>query len=491
MRAVFGLLLFCLPARAADPWEDPASQAVADAIRADPKAWQAFLGVGFDSPTTVAAKEGPTPDAVRELLAPELARAGWSPVWTFRPSATVAVGTLEPDEHSGDTEPGVFSARVRPAVAGYAGPFALRFAPDLGLDDLTPSVRWRVWGGVSTAHYTLGFGKQDRWIGPGRHGNLLLDSQAEPPWLGSGSIEGKLPAELAILGRFRAEIGAGWMDLPRTDVQDPGLLLMDFRWSPVPYGEIGLTRLSMFGGEGRPAVDFGQLLVPSEPHVYDDPDLTQPDQNEQASIDLRVTLPIGKWTKGPLRYVEGWWEYGGEDMIVRHLGTVPYPALAGVANLYGGEVGIGPVTATGEVAVLMDDYFRWYVGHRVYHAGFTQDGEVLGYPSGGDARTIYGALRWDADRWRARAWGEQVRRVCVLEVVNDHVFALPTEEHRLQFGADGGLPLRHGGHVGLGVAYAHVTGVNFVDGETADEFRVYASLDPAATATGTKAGVHW
>lgn len=478
------MLTLVLPAQA-DPWADPAAQAMADAARAAGREWDVFYGVGFDTPTDVADKS-PTP-----IDSPEGSRGGWTPIWAVRPGLSLGFGNQTPDNLGGDPEAGPFSVRVRPGLAGYAGPFAVRVSPELGLDLTDPSVRWRVWGGVDTKVYTLGFGKQDRWIGPGRHANLLLSDNAEPPWMGTGAIEGRLPWKFAVLGRLRAEVGVGWLDRPRTDVANPGVLLMDVRWRPVAYGELGVTRLSMFGGEGRPAVDVGQLLIPSEPHIYDDPDKELPDQNEQASIDLRVTIPLQALVGGPVRYLEGWWEYGGEDMIVRELGPIPYPALAGVANLYGGEIGVGPLTVTGEYAALMDDYFRWYTGHRVYHQGFTQDGRAMGAFTGGDAEMVYGALRWDDPRFRARLWADKVRRVGVIEAQNDHVFVLSTEEHRWRIGVDGGLPLPHGGYVSAGYSLQRREGIDFVPGASADEHRVTLSWSPAVTVRGEGGQARW
>ena len=57
-----------------------------------------------------------------------------------------------------------------------------------------------------------------------------------------------------------------------------------------------------------------------------------------------------------------------EDVIARQLlGAIPYPALAGIGNLYGAEVNFAPWSLNVEGVRVFDDYFRWYTGHRVYH----------------------------------------------------------------------------------------------------------------------------
>lgn len=460
----------------ADPWLDAAATQAADQLReAGPDA-DLLFGVGFDLPTDVADKGATDP-----RLAAERARGDWVLRHALRPALSLALGDDVPADLGGDREAGLVSPRLHLDGAAYLGPFALRLAPWLGLDDLSPIARFRGWAGVDTPAWTLGFGKQERWIGPGRRGNLLLSDNAEPPWMGNGAVEGRLPWKLAVLGRFRVELGAGWLDQPRTDVANPGLLLMDLRWSPVSVLEIGATRLSIFGGEGRPPVDLGQLLVPTEPHIYDDPDQELPDQNEQVSLDLRLTLPFRRWLGGPVRWVEGWWIYAGEDMIVREAGGLSYPALAGVANLYGGEVAVGPVVVSGEYAALMDDYFRWYSGHRVYHEGFTQDGRALGWFAGGDSETLYASIRTEAPRWRGRLWGESVRRVGVIEAQNDRVFTLATEERRLRLGLDFGWRLPRGGMLSGGYAADVVSGEEFVPGADAVHHRVWVGWQPFTT----------
>ena len=117
-----------------------------------------------------------------------------------------------------------------------------------------------LWAGVNTGNVVAGFGLRDRWLGPGRHGGLMLTSNASPAPAGSFAWEGRA----GVVGTLRAEGGVGWLDGERRDVANPGWLYMDFRWVPVPQAEIGLSRVGIFGGEGRPTPPIGQLLVPTE-----------------------------------------------------------------------------------------------------------------------------------------------------------------------------------------------------------------------------------
>jgi hypothetical protein len=297
-----------------------------------------------------------------------------------------------------------------------------------------------------------------------------MSNNAIAPWLGSVAGDGHLPGALAPLGRLRGELGLGLLGEPRNDVQNPGFLLVDLRWLPVPWIELGATRLALFGGEGRPAVNVGQLLVPTEPHVYDDPDLTLPDQDELVALDLRICLPIRRWAPSlPVDHLEAYWQYGGEDVISRRVGALPYPSLAGVANLYGGELKSGSFSVNVEYSRLMDDTFRWYVGHRVYHDGFTQRGRPLGNYGGTDSEMLWGRIGWRAVAWRSGLWVDTLRRVGVMESRNDKVFVLGTEEHSWRVGADLGVqtPRRAvlpPGWLTLGYALEHVVGEDFVSG---------------------------
>ncbi len=484
---MFGLLV--LPAAAA-PWSDPVAVEVGDCVRAH--ALDAFLGDGRRAPVDLAAKlgssveEGVCPEALRADLAPELDATGWHPTWSVRPWLRLSGGDAVPDGLRGDEEPGLVTGTVGAVGALYSGPFTLLVEPEAqagALPGITGSARLAtLWGGVAWRGLSLGFGLRDRWLGPGRHGALLLSDNARPPWLGTGVVEGRLPGWFDRLGRFRAEAGAGWLGAPRDDVSRPGLLLTDLRWLPVPWIELGASRLALFGGVGRPPVDLGQLLLPTEPHVYEDPDRVLADQNELAALDARVTLPLRKWTGLPIDHVEAWVQYGGEDVIGRKLGPVPYPSLAGVGNLYGVDVKVAPIIVTGEYTRLMDDYFRWYVGHRVYHDGFTQDGRVMGHFGGTDSETLFGAVAWEgggATDGRLRGWTDWTRRVGVVEALNDKLFTLMTEEHRWRAGVDAMWRLPAGGWITAGYAYEHVTGVGFVPHTTADRHRAYVGLQPA------------
>jgi hypothetical protein len=392
-----------------------------------------------------------------------------------RPWTRAAGGNLEPRRTGGDTEPGLASWRGGLEIGARSSWLELRLSPEVRVD-APAEPDWlgaevlaaEYFGGLHREGLRLGFGAERRMLGPGRRGSLVLADHARPHPAGIGSWEG----EVGKLGRIRGEGSVGWLQAPREDVQRPGLMLMDLRYSPVPALEVGASRMTLFGGVGRPMPTVGELLWPMDPHVENDPNQELADQDELAAVDLRVSLPLAQWVGGPVDWVEGWYQYGGEDMIIREVGGVSVPSLAGVANLYGGEVGAKGFVLTVERAEIFDDVFRWYTGHRVYHAGFTQSGRSLGHPVGGDARTLWMGLRWGWGPLGAQGWVEQLERIGVVEQLNGTLFTLATPETSWRMGARVWRLEREGGHLEVSYVFETLEGAGFVPGENATAHRI-------------------
>ena len=185
------------------------------------------------------------------------------------------------------------AARAWGDVRGYHGPFEIAVRPEVLADGDGFSVTAReAWIGARDAHFFGGLGLRERFLGPGRHGGLMLTDHAQPAPMASFGAQG---GPWRWVGSLRGEVGAGWLNAPRADVNNPGWLMMDFRWLPIPNLEFGLSRVGIFWGEGRPVPEFGQLLLPTDPHIYDDPDKLLPDQDEMAALDAvsytHLTLP--------------------------------------------------------------------------------------------------------------------------------------------------------------------------------------------------------
>ena len=142
--------------------------------------------------------------------------------------------------------------------------------------------------GVERGGFRVGVGAEDRTLGPHERGSLVIGRDAAP-W---GALSARWRGEGAY-GRVKVEGSVGMLTGERNDVFNPMILHMDFRYSPVSWYEVGLSRLSLFGGEGRPLPPLWELLVPLNPHVDGDPDQLEPDTDELAAIDMRFTIAIG------------------------------------------------------------------------------------------------------------------------------------------------------------------------------------------------------
>jgi hypothetical protein len=238
--------------------------------------------------------------------------------------------------------------------------------------------------------------------------------------------------------------------------------------------EMGATRMGIFGGEGRPSPDLGQLLIPTDPHVDDDPDQKLPDQDEIASLDGRLTLPLGEWIGGEqvVDYLELYLQYGGEDLIGREILGVPVPALAGVANLYGAELGMGALVIDLEHARILDDRFRWYTGHRIYHQGFTQDGQVMGHPEGGDSRSTQTAVRWFPGEWGLELSYGHSLRVGIAAIEGDNLQALMADTSIDRVGLRGWRLYRGTRWLSGAVGLVHTRNPDFLPGPSEWSWRV-------------------
>lgn len=397
-----------------------------------------------------------------------------SPCLTLRPSSRMALGDAVLVNNDGDVEAGLLSLRVLPELRAYAGGFELDFIPSLGGDalGLTPDARLSLaeaWVGFRGENLLMGFGRRSRWLGPSRRGALILSNNAAPAPMGNVGYQWYFPGIARALGLFRFETSMGWADRSRGDVDHPGLLLMDARWMPTPMLEIGATRLEMFGGKGRPMPSIGQLLLPTRPHVYGDDEKELADQNDIASLDFRLNMPANAIFGGPVRYVEAWWQYGAEDIIAREWAGLPYPSLAGVANVYGAEACVGDLLGTIEFSRVFDDYYRWYLKHRIYSEGFTQEGRIMGHPIGGDAESWWFRLAWSPFPWTVDVWHERVLRIGVIEDLGYHLFALSVDEQHSAFGASFHRFTSEYGVWGIGFSLDHIEGLDFIPGSQTSE----------------------
>jgi len=110
------------------------------------------------------------------------------------------------------------------------------------------------------------------WAWGVSRGGLIWSGNAAPPLTirFTQPRTWSLPWIFRYLGQFR--VTGLWAHLlgPRDDVADPNLLAFKIDYRPIPWIEASFTRLSMYGGEGRPKgtpKDFWQLFWATNPHT--------------------------------------------------------------------------------------------------------------------------------------------------------------------------------------------------------------------------------
>ncbi len=428
-------------------------------------------------------------DADLETLAGWMAieRQAWStdgmtPVWVVRPDVWLSAGSAEPIYFDGHDEPGLLSAVASVDGSLYAGPLEarLRLRGDL---DLAPTSgggaleQFRL--GARTGGFTFALSQEARRYGPARHHGLILTDNGRPLPALELHGEGRLPGGFDVLGRFSGDLLVGAIPDQRADVNWPLWLLMDLRWQPVPYVELGVTRNAMFGGVddgvARP-IDWGQLVFPSQPHIYGDTERILYDSDERIGIDLRGTIPVRRIADAlggnlPIDYVELYLQHGAEDTAADSFTL----KLSGAANVYGAEIGAGPVVATLEAAVVEDDYQRWYVGHRLYHIGWTTDDHVLGHAWGGDARSVF-AQAGVVGLGRLTLLGsyEYAHQWHVADLVQDTLFVFPTDQERHIGRVRAAWRTDAAGWFGVDASAGPYTGDGFIPGQDGVSWRAMA-----------------
>ncbi len=379
--------------------------------------------------------------------------------------------------------PFVAVAEPRFALDPVGGGTAPAGPVDLGRGAVLDMPRGYVKLGGADLELTAGI--SDWAWGPGRAGLLWSGNAATPLSIRfTQPHTWHLPWVFRYLGQFR--FTGQWSALlgPRDDVADPYLLAMKIDYRPIPWIEASFSRLSMYGGEGRPrgtARDFWQLLWATNPHIEDDEAQQRFDANDIAALDISVMIPFAN--RVPLiEFLQLYWSNAGEDTQRTYLGELPLPALTGVANLGGVFLGLGPLTLRFEWARLMDDRFRWYGRHRIYHDGFHHHGRVTGHPIDGDAEGTYWELGIDPgggiELW---IWLERVRHVGVVEVVDDTVYTLPEDRRRTMVGVQAraqlDLPaLPRGLQLQLRFQLEHERGLDHVPGAVATWPQLWAEL---------------
>jgi len=233
-------------------------------------------------------------------------------------------------------------------------------------------------------------GRSTQWWGPGYHGSLLLTNHAFPlDMVKLGSDEAfRFPWKFRELGEWKINTFLAQLKGDQTFSHE-NIFGARISYLPTAWLELGLTRLTQFGGQGS-----GE----SFPRTVFDCYKTPPNQggvqncNEQASVDFRARVPHVPYLIPFPAGMQFYGELGSEDKWSQF----PIPSRAAfLTGLYIPQVFAGD-TMDLRIEYADTDYTRrktglvgvWY-NNGTFTNGMRQYGFPLGHSMGTDAIDIF------------------------------------------------------------------------------------------------------
>ena len=231
---------------------------------------------------------------------------------------------------------------------------------------------------IKLGKFSFEVGKDSAHLGPGEYA-LYLSSNAEP----FPMIKFQTEEPLNFLGDWNLVFIRGWLKDTRKDRDDPNILALRITWKPFDWLELGATRTSMYGGEGRPGyklTEYPKLIIGTEENIPG----SKYDTDGYGAIDISLFLPVYKLFPSIKSFkiyyqesgtdIRAWWQK--EDKRFR----VPL-----------GFQFLGRGIVFGFLGKTKRDIFRFeyvyvsprhYIHHYYNKDGYTYRGMSLGFPYG-------------------------------------------------------------------------------------------------------------
>jgi hypothetical protein len=139
------------------------------------------------------------------------------------------------------------------------------------------------------ANIALEAGRGTQWWGRGYHGSLLLTDHAFPMDMIKLGTERpfRLPGFLGGLGDWKVNSFLAQLERDR-DFSRAKIFGLRISYLPASWLELGLTRLTQFGGRGRDQ-SFPGVVV--DAYIHESNQTGDRDVNEQAMADFRLRIP--------------------------------------------------------------------------------------------------------------------------------------------------------------------------------------------------------
>lgn len=312
------------------------------------------------------------------------------------------------------------------AEAGFSG-LSLALGPEYRIDSESRLDFVYGYAMLRLANVELAMGKEPMWWGSGYHGALLITNNAEPfdmlrltsghPFL--------LPWIFGWFGPLKPTVFLGRLERER-DFERANLLGMRLDFKPTAKFHFGISRVFMFGGEGRKSLslsDWFKVFIASDGAEHRESSING---NQIVSVDASYVY-VNRWSLLPFSGIKLYTEWGAEDSS----GDSKTPT--GRANIYGTYVDEPFWIANTDLRIEWANTARnerygpvWYT-HGVYTSGYRHEGRIIGHHMGTDARDLFVrtqlrfddvviGLEYDLERSGVHSFSEAKRRWVALDV---------------------------------------------------------------------------
>lgn len=249
-------------------------------------------------------------------------------------------------------------------------------------------------------------GQIPTYWGPGHEGSLIRGDASRPVYgftmqrADQKAFENKW---LSWIGPWQYQAFSGQLD-DYAAIPDAKLLGLRLTAQPLPYLELGASRILQWGGEGRSeSWDTLWNAIKGNDNFYDG-DLDK--SNQIAGLDARLNLQ--QWFSVPLSL---YGQYVGED----EAGLLPAKKMYLAGMDYSSQFNNMPYQVYAEWADTRTngDTQGISYNHYIYQDGYYQHGFPLGHAMGGDGQmySIGGDIRFDAmNRLNGRAFVAKVNQ---------------------------------------------------------------------------------
>jgi len=233
--------------------------------------------------------------------------------------------------------------------------------------------------------FSFEVGKDSVQYEPGEYG-LLFSHNAPPYWM----VKFQTEKPLIFWGKWNFAIFQGWLREKRRDYSNPKVLGIRLSWRPFSWLEIGGTRSTLFGGDGRPSYkiwDYWEIITAAKENEPGN----KFDNDGYADYDFSVYIPAKNWISS-IEELKLYYEQGGTDLCAFWQPEDSYSkcgifgfALMDTATVAGIYLKTKKQSLRFEYAETSKD---WYIHHIYNYEGYTYHGFSLGYPYGRDIQSF-------------------------------------------------------------------------------------------------------